>query len=70
MVVCHCRAVSERSIRQAVEGGAADVESVGRRCGAGTGCGGCRPTIEMILTGVCPFGLTSLSAGDAVWAVS
>jgi bacterioferritin-associated ferredoxin len=39
--VCHCRAVSDREIREAVEAGHRTVEELGRSCGAGTDCGGC-----------------------------
>lgn len=60
MVVCHCRAVSDRGIRHAVERGAVDVESVTRQCGAGSVCGGCRPTIAMLLEGVCPLAARAL----------
>lgn len=71
MVVCHCRAVSDRIIRQAAERGAADVEEIASRCGAGSVCGGCRPTIEMLLTGVCPLGVRAAFADlDAVPAAS
>lgn len=64
MVVCHCRAVSDRIIRQTVERGAADVEEIATRCGAGSDCGGCRPTIEMLLAGVCPLGVRAAFGGD------
>ena len=49
MIVCHCHYVSDREIRQCAKAGACDVSDVGRACGAGTGCGGCRPEIANIL---------------------
>jgi bacterioferritin-associated ferredoxin len=49
MLVCHCKGVSERKIRQAVEEGACSRRHVARACGAGTVCGGCRPVIDEIL---------------------
>ncbi|HEX5365283.1 MAG TPA: (2Fe-2S)-binding protein [Acidimicrobiales bacterium] len=52
MIVCHCQVVSDRRIRDAVAAGAASVEDVGDRCGAGTGCGGCRPSIGTLLATV------------------
>jgi bacterioferritin-associated ferredoxin len=52
MVICHCRAVSDGLIRQEVDGGALDVETVVRRCGAGSACGGCRPAIALLLQGL------------------
>lgn len=49
MIVCHCHYVSDREIRQCAEAGACSVAEVGRACGAGTGCGGCRPEIANIV---------------------
>jgi bacterioferritin-associated ferredoxin len=47
MIVCLCRGVSEREIREAARCGAASIEDVARTCeGAGTECGMCRPDIE------------------------
>jgi bacterioferritin-associated ferredoxin len=49
MFVCHCRAVTDGEIREAITAGAADLEEVGRRCGAGITCGGCCPLIQELL---------------------
>jgi len=49
MIVCHCKGVSDRSIRQAVRAGARSSRQVVRACGAGSRCGGCRPMIEEII---------------------
>lgn len=49
MIVCHCFCVSDREIRSCAREGAACVTTVGHACGAGTGCGGCRPEIASIL---------------------
>lgn len=49
MIVCHCHRVSDRQIRSTVREGAVSVAEIGRRCGAGTGCGGCRPEVSAIL---------------------
>lgn len=49
MIVCHCKGVSDRSVKRAVREGAVCVNGIGRACGAGTGCGGCHGTIEEIL---------------------
>jgi len=43
--------VCDRTIRECVERGARSVEDVGRACQAGTGCGGCRPTIRALVAG-------------------
>ena len=44
-LVCACLKVGEKAIDQAICGGAASVEAVGRATGAGTNCGSCRPDI-------------------------
>ncbi len=50
MLICHCRRVHDRDIRQAALVGAATVAQVGRRTGgAGACCGGCVPAIAEIL---------------------
>jgi len=50
MLVCHCKAVSEREVRSHASSGARTVNEVGKRCGAGRVCGGCRPVIAEILS--------------------
>jgi bacterioferritin-associated ferredoxin len=47
--VCLCRAVSSKTICSVIEAGAASVEEVGARSGAGTVCGKCQHTIEILL---------------------
>ncbi|MCA1707964.1 MAG: (2Fe-2S)-binding protein [Actinobacteria bacterium] len=49
MYVCHCRAVTDRRVQAAVDGGARSPAEIGRRCGAGTGCGGCLPALQALL---------------------
>ena len=49
MYICLCRAVTESEVRSAVAEGAADAEEVVERCGAGTGCGGCRTALRDLL---------------------
>jgi bacterioferritin-associated ferredoxin len=46
--VCHCRAVTDTTIRTTIECGAEDVTDVGSMCGAGTNCGGCIAEIEKL----------------------
>ncbi|HAF68533.1 MAG TPA: (2Fe-2S)-binding protein [Acidimicrobiaceae bacterium] len=41
MVVCHCLAVNDSTIRELLDSGALSVEEIGTRCGAGTECGSC-----------------------------
>lgn len=54
MIVCHCEVVSDRCIRAAVADGAVSVDDVGRRCLAGTNCGGCQGTIATLLATLLP----------------
>ena len=50
MLVCHCKSVSEREVRDAIRSGACTRRDVARRCaGAGSMCGGCRPLIDELL---------------------
>lgn len=49
MIVCHCNAVRAEEIRTEVRLGAATVEAVGARCGAGTRCGGCIPAVAAVI---------------------
>ena len=42
MYVCICNAVSDTDIREAVELGASDLDSIAESLGAGMGCGTCR----------------------------
>ena len=49
MLICSCKAVSARTVRATIAAGAESIEDVGRRCGAGTDCGGCHLLIEELL---------------------
>ena len=49
MQVCHCVAVNDRRIVDEIVDGALHIEDVAARCGAGSRCGGCHPTIEALL---------------------
>lgn len=49
MIVCICRAVSDRSVHQAIAEGASSVEDLGKRCGAGTCCGSCVEELSTML---------------------
>ena len=49
MIVCHCKAVSDRTIRKAVREGAQSLGEVSAACGAGSCCGGCTGTVRQIL---------------------
>jgi bacterioferritin-associated ferredoxin len=49
MVVCSCRAVTDRAVRAAVAAGATQLAEVIATCAAGAGCGGCWPRLERML---------------------
>lgn len=49
MLVCHCHRICDRTIRESIREGARSIDEVGASCGAGTGCGGCRPAIAGLL---------------------
>ena len=49
MLVCHCFAVNDRLVREAVADGARTVDDIVARCGAGGRCGGCRPMVAELL---------------------
>ena len=49
MLVCHCLRVFDRTIRQCVRDGAVTQAAVTAACGAGSRCGGCRASIEVIV---------------------
>jgi bacterioferritin-associated ferredoxin len=46
MYVCICRAVTEESVRAAIDAGAETVEAVTAACCAGDDCGACHDVIE------------------------
>lgn len=48
-LVCHCLAVTEAEIAQAIRSGADSVESVGQYCEAGTACQSCHGPIRTLL---------------------
>ena len=49
VIVCHCRAVSDRTIRASIREGATTLDDVAEETGASTCCGGCEPTVTQIL---------------------
>jgi bacterioferritin-associated ferredoxin len=54
MLVCHCKALTDRDVKSAIEAGACTRREVARRCGAGSVCGGCRPLIDELLDAGAP----------------
>jgi bacterioferritin-associated ferredoxin len=49
MIVCVCKAVSDRHIRAAVKGGATRLRDLSRQTGLGTCCGKCLPEARSTL---------------------
>jgi len=49
MLICHCNGISDRAIRGAIRGGAQTPADVARRCGAGSGCGGCLDAVRELI---------------------
>jgi bacterioferritin-associated ferredoxin len=56
MLVCACRGVSDREVREALARGASTLREVGRACGAGTDCGSCRDLLRKMLGSCAPPG--------------
>ena len=54
MFVCHCRAVTDHGIRDAIADGARTMEDLGERLGAGVRCGGCWPALYELLDEIDP----------------
>ncbi|MEP7112133.1 MAG: (2Fe-2S)-binding protein [Ilumatobacteraceae bacterium] len=49
MVVCSCRAVTDRTVHAAIRAGAYTVDQVASLCTAGSRCGGCWPELQRLL---------------------
>ncbi len=54
MVVCHCRAVNDRTVGAAIASGATTVGELTEQCRAGGGCGGCHDVLQALLDAVVP----------------
>jgi len=48
MLICHCRAVNDQTVRTIILTGVREPAELARRCGAGS-CGGCLPTLLELL---------------------
>ena len=68
MLVCHCFAVFEGSVREAVSGGATTVDDISSTTGAGGGCGGCHPSLCRMLPDHEPGGCQGLDCSRAAVA--
>jgi bacterioferritin-associated ferredoxin len=50
MIICVCKAVSERHIKSAVKGGCSSLRDLTRELGLGTCCGKCLPEAKLALS--------------------
>ncbi|MGH8338280.1 MAG: (2Fe-2S)-binding protein [Gammaproteobacteria bacterium] len=50
MIICVCKAISDRHIRAAIKGGAACMRDLARDLGVGTCCGKCVPEARNTLS--------------------
>jgi len=49
MVICSCRAVTDRAVLAAIAEGATTPETLAEQCSAATRCGGCLPELERLI---------------------
>jgi bacterioferritin-associated ferredoxin len=49
VVICSCRAVTDRTVHAAICAGAESVDELTSLCKAGSRCGGCWPELQRIL---------------------
>jgi len=54
MIVCICKAVSDKAIRRAANEGVVTLRDLSRELGVGTCCGKCVPQAREILTAAIP----------------
>lgn len=61
MFVCHCKAVTDGTVKASIEAGACSLRDLAECCGAGTRCGGCHLMLRRLLA---EAGLESSPAAD------
>jgi bacterioferritin-associated ferredoxin len=49
VIVCHCKALTDRDLRAHCARGVQTLEAMAVCCGAGGECGGCRPHVQMLI---------------------
>ena len=49
MIICHCHAVNDRQIKEAVENGIDTVRGLHRELKVGSTCGRCLPQVRRVL---------------------
>jgi bacterioferritin-associated ferredoxin len=53
-LVCLCYGVNERRVRREIDHGATTIEELAERCGAGSCCQSCHPTLDDLIAERCP----------------
>jgi len=48
-LVCSCNQVGDGNLKKLIEGGCSTLPEIGQACGAGLGCGSCKPEIQRML---------------------
>jgi bacterioferritin-associated ferredoxin len=68
LLVCHCAAVNDRRIRDAIAAGARDEYDIAAACGAGHDCGGCLPAVQQLLDecATCPLSRSGMDVRVSV----
>ncbi len=66
MIVCICKAVSDRQIRHAVKGGATGIRDLARVLGVGSCCGKCVPEAKIALSSCKVSAPTSIPASGTM----
>jgi bacterioferritin-associated ferredoxin len=62
MIVCHCRGLSDRKIREVIRRGAHSPREVALACHAGRNCGGCIPTVRELIE--CEIAASALECAE------
>jgi nitrite reductase (NADH) large subunit len=65
-VVCQCMGVDRGQLSAYIASGATDLPELGRQCGAGTVCGGCKPLLQNLLGDSAPRQAERGAAGLAL----
>lgn len=49
MIVCLCEGISDKEVRRCIVAGACSLRQIRKACGAGSGCGLCRPFLRQMI---------------------
>jgi bacterioferritin-associated ferredoxin len=65
MFICHCKAVTDRTIDAVISSGARSVAEVTARCKAGGDCGGCHRRLQALIDASTPFAESAAATSAA-----